>query len=426
MVDRANEGEALQDFANVIARRTAWANAGDEAAVFAHVVGEFRRIKDDADVEEREQDDEDDIDQVVERFAERDDLAETFHEGILRAEHECGGGGKREQRAGENRRDDAAGIDAQREIGRLAAHDAASDDALRILYRDAALAAFDVDDEGNDRAHASDQREKYEGSERAPCLRLRFFVKVENRARQTDDDADENDQRHTVANAAFGDLFAEPHDEGGASGQRENGHQDEANAGIENQRLTAVARALQRGGDRGGLNDAEDDGEVARVLRDLAAAELAFFLELFEVWEPHGHQLENDGCRDVRHDAERENRDAAEVAAAEQIEDPEERAGALLEEHLDDAPVDAGSRNLRTDAIHRQEGQREENAVPQIRDAEHVSERFEEFVHVLLWCPCLLLYFKTFQTGTAGRAPTTRLRLRNCRRPWRSCLWPTG
>ena len=78
------------------------------------------------------------------------------------------------------------------------------------------------------------------------------------------------------------------------------------------------------------------------------------------------------------------DRDAAEVAAAEQIEDSEERAGALLEQRLDDAPVDAGSRNLRTDAIHRQKGQREENAVPQIRDAEHVSERFEEFVHVLL------------------------------------------
>jgi hypothetical protein len=74
----------------------------------------------------------------------------------------------------------------------------------------------------------------------------------------------------------------------------------------------------------------------------------------------------------------------AQVAAAEQVEDSEERTGTLLEDGFQDAPVDARRRNVRTDAIHRQKGEREQNAVPQIRDAEHVSERFEEFVHVLL------------------------------------------
>ena len=57
---------------------------------------------------------------------------------------------------------------------------------------------------------------------------------------------------------------------------------------------------------------------------------------------------------------------------------------------------------MRTDAIHRQKGQREEHAVPQIRDAEHVSERFEEFVHVLL---CSLA-FDLAATGRAEPAPT--------------------
>src|SRR5262249_22865398 len=222
-------------------------------------------------------------------------------------------------------------------------------------------------------------------------LRLSLFVKVEDCARQADDDADEDDQRHAVTDAAFGNLFAEPHDESRTGGQRENRHQNKAEARVEDEGLAAVAGALERGGDRGGLDDAEHDRQIARVLGDFAATEFAFFLQLFEVREYDGHQLKDDGGRDVRHDAERENRDTAQVAAAEQVEDPEERAGALLKEHLNDAPVDAGGRNLRTDAIHRQEGQGEENAVPQMRYAEHVSERFEEFVHVLLSVPCLLL-----------------------------------
>ena len=64
----------FKNLADVIAGGAARTNAGDEAAVLAHVVGELRRIENDADVEEREQDDQDDVDQVVERLAECDDL----------------------------------------------------------------------------------------------------------------------------------------------------------------------------------------------------------------------------------------------------------------------------------------------------------------------------------------------------------------
>ena len=39
-------------------------------------------------------------------------------------------------------------------------------------------------------------------------------IKVNDGARQADDDADENDERHAVADAALGNLLAEPHDEG--------------------------------------------------------------------------------------------------------------------------------------------------------------------------------------------------------------------
>ena len=125
------------------------------------------------------------------------------------------------------------------------------------------------------------------------------------------------------------------------------------------------------------------DRQIARVLRDFAAPEFAFFLQLLEVREHYGHQLQDDRRGDVRHDAQRENRQPAQVAAAEQVENAQERARSLLENGFQHAPVDARRGNVRTDAIHRQQRQRKQHPVPQIWDAEEVLECFEESIHAL-------------------------------------------
>ena len=46
-----------------------------------------------------------------------------------------------------------------------------------------------------------------------------LVVELLDAAGQADDDTGEDEQRHTVADAALGDLFTQPHDEGGAGGQ---------------------------------------------------------------------------------------------------------------------------------------------------------------------------------------------------------------
>ncbi len=50
-----------------------------------------------------------------------------------------------------------------------------------------------------------------------------------------------------------------------------------------NQRLSGQLLRCKRAGDREGLKRAQNDGEIARVLRDLAAAELAFLLQALEI-----------------------------------------------------------------------------------------------------------------------------------------------
>src|SRR5580698_261877 len=138
---------------------------------------------------------------------------------------------------------------------------------------------------------------------------------------------------------------------------------------------------LQRGGDGKRLDDAQDDGQITRVLRDLASSQLAFFLQALEVRKNHLHQLQDDGGSDVRHDAQGENRKLAETAAAEKIEDAQNRTLRLLEHFREHGRVDAGRRNVRADAVHGEQRQRKQYAVPQVRNTEHVLESFDESFH---------------------------------------------
>src|ERR1700739_3305184 len=116
--------------------------------------------------------------------------------------------------------------------------------------------------------------------------------------------------------------------------------------------LTTGILRLQKTGRRERLNYAQDDGEIARVLRDLAAAEFAFFLQTFKVRKHHGHQLQDDGGRDVRHDAKGKNRQPAEIAAAEKIEDTEGGSLCLRKNLVEHRAIDSRRGNVRTNAVH--------------------------------------------------------------------------
>src|SRR5215475_6149401 len=110
---------------------------------------------------------------------------------------------------------------------------------------------------------------------------------------------------------------------------------------IDKRLVVWASSALQSLRNRERLNNAERDGQITRVLRDLAPAEFTLFLEALKVREHDGHQLKNDGRRDVRHDAERENRELAEVAAAEKVENSESGILSLLEVALQDARINS-------------------------------------------------------------------------------------
>ena len=70
-----------------------------------------------------------------------------------------------------------------------------------------------------------------------------------------------------------------------------------------------VVHRLEAHRDAEGLDERERDRAVARVLIDLALALLAFLAELVERLEDHRQELKDDARADVRHDAEREDRE---------------------------------------------------------------------------------------------------------------------
>jgi hypothetical protein len=203
-----------------------------------------------------------------------------------------------------------------------------------------------------------------------------FSIQVHHAAGQAGDDAGKDQQAHAVADAALGNLLAQPHDEGRAGGQRQHRHQIEADAGIEHH---VTAGEHERDANR--LHRGQNHGHIAGPLRDLAPPQFAFLLDARQRLINHGEQLEDDRGRDVGHDAQGEDGHAAQVAAAKQVHQAQGRAALLVEEPLQHLGVNARRGNPRSQAIDSQNAQHEEHPLAQIGNPENIGELLKHFSH---------------------------------------------
>ncbi len=258
-----------------------------------------------------------------------------------------------------------------------------ADHALGVVDRDSALGALEeADDRGHEHCDEGDDQE----ARRLNLAHPDLLERQDQGVRQVRDDAREDDERDAVADAALGDLLTEPHQEGGAGGQREHRHEAEAPAGLgddvseggaEAARGVAV-QTLEPERDAHALDDAEEHRSVAGVLVDLALARLALLTELLEGLHDHRHQRENDARRDVGHDVERKDRHLLQRTTAEQVEHAEEATGLALHDLLQHVPVHTGRGDEDTDPVDGQHPQGEEDAAPKLRDLCDVRDRAHE------------------------------------------------
>src|SRR3546814_8094393 len=117
------------------------------------------------------------------------------------------------QRRSEDRRDHARGVDLERQVAAVGLHPALGR-ALRILDEDAALCELHEADESDDDHRAAEDEEDDAAAHRAFAD---LGEELREAARKLREDARHDDERHAVADAAAGDLLAEPHPEQGAA-----------------------------------------------------------------------------------------------------------------------------------------------------------------------------------------------------------------
>ncbi|SUS08836.1 hypothetical protein DF3PB_900002 [uncultured Defluviicoccus sp.] len=181
------------------------------------------------------------------------------------------------------------------------------------------------------------------------------------------DDTGEDDQRDAVADSARGDLFAQPHQEQRAADQGHHNRDTEEQPWRCNCRPQGRLHAFQTDGEAIGLTGRDQHRKVAGILVDLLAARLAFLLQRLQRRHHRGHQLDDDGRRNVRHDVEREDRHALQGAAGKHVEHAENAARLTIENVGDRGRVDPWQRDIRAEAIHNQRTQREPDALLEFR-----------------------------------------------------------
>ncbi len=190
-------------------------------------------------------------------------------------------------------------------------------------------------------------------------------------------DRGEDHQRDAVADAALGDQLTEPHEQHATRGQRDHDqHHLREGERAADDADAAAAEGVEEEDVAERLGEGEGDGQIARVLRDLLLADLALLLQLLERGDDHRQQLQDDRCRDVGHDPEGEQRQLAQGAAAEDVEEAEDVAAREVALDLvEGVRVDAGRRDVGAEPVQGQHRRREGELAPDLRDREGVGDR---------------------------------------------------
>ena len=122
------------------------------------------------------------------------------------------------------------------------------------------------------------------------------------------------------------------------------------------------------------LQRGQDHGHVAGPLRDLASSQFAFLLDARQGLIDHRQQLEDDRRRDVRHNAQREDGHAAQVAAAEQIHQAQGGTALHVEHLFELRAVDARRGDVRAQPVNGQDAEREQNPLAQVGNPEDIEK----------------------------------------------------
>ena len=199
---------------------------------------------------------------------------------------------------------------------------------LRILHWNFSSASFQ---EHDCRDHADHPSKEHNQPKSRQLTNFEQLVRFHYCVRQARHDPCKNDQRDAVANTSLGDLLAQPHEKRSAGRQSQYRHQTESPSG--GLHKSPAIHVFQPDGDAERLDQSNPDRSESGVLNNLLPPALSFLGQFRQVRDHHRQQLENDRRADIRHDAERENRQPRKGPSGKDIKEAKQRT-AFLQQKL--------------------------------------------------------------------------------------------
>ena len=190
--------------------------------------------------------------------------------------------------------------------------DLSPDHPLGVLHRNFPLGLRDRDDTGHHRQQQENQRHSVEQIKLAfgAAVRSKHDVSRLNGAWQVRHNSDGNDQRNAIADAAFRDLFPQPHQQQCAGRQNQHSlNPIPPEVLFQHQRageLRELLRMFPGQSHERPVPKTQYDCQATAILDKFGAP--AFFPRQFAQLGNHcRHQLDNDGRGDVGHDSQGAN-----------------------------------------------------------------------------------------------------------------------
>ena len=251
----------------------------------------------------------------------------------------------------------------------MAVHLTAPEDAAAVLHWNPAVGLVEHDDQGDD-------QQADEGEEEHSDDVVAIQEAGGQEAGEADDDAGEDDQRDAVADAALGDQFTHPDQEHGAGGQgqyrSQRGHESvwsEPDGGEQ-------AGLLQEHHLGEGLSDGDGNRTPVGDAVHLDATGFTFSGKVLQLRDNGRQQLHDDGRRDVREHTQGDDTHAAQRAAGEQVQEPEELV--VVEQLLQGGRVEPRYGNMGDQPVEGQHRQGEKDLGPKVGQAERVDRRLHQ------------------------------------------------
>jgi len=141
-----------------------------------------------------------------------------------------------------------------------------------------------------------------------------------------------NQQTDPVSNPVSIDLLTDPHQEHSPCGHRDGSHDlvIQTLVTIQNQAVSGAKATSQRSDPEEALHQTDHNGGITCIFINLLPACFSFFLESLEGRIDRAHQLEDNGSRNIWHNAQTKDGTLADIRSGKQGNDLDNLSDATL------------------------------------------------------------------------------------------------